>query len=101
MINIDKNKDVDGYVSKLNDILNNKIELFNGVGDLIDHIISETKNETNMIDEMIYKSYEKGIDNLHLINCKLNEIMIQLKQNLKKILVYQIYCIKKVAIRIK
>ena len=40
-----------------------------------------------MIDEKIYKVFEKGVDQLHLINCKLKEIMIQLKQNLKKILV--------------
>ena len=84
MINIDKYKNVDGYVSKLNDVINNKIQLFNGVGNLIDHIISDIKNETNVTDEKIYTAYEKGIDPLHLINCKLKEIMIQLKQKLKK-----------------
>ena len=87
MINIDKNKYIDGYVSKLNDMINNKIELLNRVCDLKDHIISDIKSKTNMIDEMKYKAYEKGIDNLHLINCKLREIMVQLKQNFKKILV--------------
>ena len=40
-----------------------------------------------MIHEKIYKAYENGIDNLHLINCKLKEIIIQLKQNLKNILI--------------
>ena len=84
-INIDKYKNIDGYVSKLNDVINNKIQLFNGVGNLIDHIISDIKNETNVTDEKIYTAYEKGIDPLHLINCKLKEIMIQLKQKLKKI----------------
>ena len=39
MINIYKNKNIDGYVSKLNGIINNKIELLNGVDDLIDPII--------------------------------------------------------------
>ena len=39
MINIFKNKYIDGYVSKLNGIINKKIELFDGVGDLIDPII--------------------------------------------------------------
>ena len=91
MINIDKNKDIDGYVSKLNDVINNKIELLNGVGELIDHIISDIKNETNMIDEKIYKVSEMDNDALHLINDKVKEFMRQLKQNLKKILVLQIY----------
>ena len=91
IINIDKYKDIDGYVSKLTDVIDNKIELLNRVSDSIDHIISDIKNETNMFDEKIYKAYEKGIDHLHLINCKLKEIMIQLKQNLKNILVWQIY----------
>ena len=91
MINIDKNKDIDGYVSKLNDVTKNKIELLNGVGELIDHIISDIKNETNMIDEKIYKVSEMDNDTLHLINDKVKEFMSQLKQNLKKILVQQIY----------
>ena len=87
MINRDKNKDIDGYVSKLNDVINNKIELLNGVGELIYHIISDIKNETNMIDEKIYKVSEMDNDTLHLINDKVKEFMSQLKQNLKKILV--------------
>ena len=101
MINIDKDKDIDGHVIKLNDVINNKIELLNGVGHLIDHIISDIKNETNMIDGKIYKVSEMDSDTLHLINNKLKEIIIQLKQNLKKILVQQIYCINKVTIQIK
>ena len=31
-INIDKDKDIDGYVSKLTDVINNKIELINRTG---------------------------------------------------------------------
>ena len=54
-IKIDKYKDIDGYVSKFTDVINNKIELWNRVGDSIDHIISDIKNETTMIDEKIYK----------------------------------------------
>ena len=46
-----------------------------------------------MIDEKIYKVSEMDNDTLHLINNKLKEIMIKLKQNLKKILVQQIYCV--------
>ena len=83
MINIDKHKDIDGYVSKLNDVINIKIELLNRVGDLIDHIISLIKNRANIIDEKIYKVSEMDNETLHLINCKLKEIIIQLKQNLK------------------
>ena len=91
MINIDKYKDIDGYVSKLNDVINNKIELLNRVGDFIDHIISDIKNETNMTDEKIYKVSEMDSDTLHLINDKVKEIMSRLKQNLKNILFQQIY----------
>ena len=72
----------------MTDVINNKIELLNRVGDLIDHIISYIKNETNMIDEKIYKVSEVDNDTLHLINNKRKEIMSQLKQNIKKILVY-------------
>ena len=54
-IKIDKHKDIDGYVSKLTDVINNKIELVNRMCESIDHVISEIKNETNMIDEKIYK----------------------------------------------
>ena len=87
MISIDKNKEIDGYVSKLNDVINNKIKSLNRVGDLIDHIICWIKKRTNMIDEKIYKVSELDNDTLHLINCKLKEIIIQLKQKLRKILV--------------
>ena len=87
MINIDKYKDIDGYVSKLTDLINNKIDLLNSVYELIDHIIGGLKNGTNMIDEKIYKVSEMDNDTLHLINNKLKEIMSQLKQNIKKILV--------------
>ena len=86
-INIDKDKDIDGYVSKLNDVINNKIELLNRVGDLIDHIISWIKNRTNMINEKIYKVSEMDNHTLYLINNKIKEIINELKQKLKKILV--------------
>ena len=79
MINIDKYKNIDGYVSKLTDVINNKIELLNGVGKSIDHIVSEMNNETNMIDEKISKVSEMDNDTLHLINAKVKEFMSQLK----------------------
>ena len=75
MISIDKNKDIGVYVSKLNDVINNKIELLNVVGKSKDHIISDIKNEANMIDEKIYKVSEMDNDTLHLINDKVKEFM--------------------------
>ena len=54
-ININKHKDIDGYVSKLTDVINNKIELVNRMCESIDHVMSEIKNETNMIDERYIK----------------------------------------------
>ena len=87
MIKIDKHKDIDGYVSKLTDVINNKIELVNRMCESIDHVISEIKNETNMIDEKIHKVSEMDNDTLHLIDDKLNEIITQSRKKLRKIAV--------------
>ena len=100
-IKIDKHKDIDGYVSKLTDVINNKIELVNRMGGVIDHVMNEIKKETNMIDEKIHKVSEIDNDTQHLINDKLKEIMNQSRKNFKKIVVQQIYCINKVTIQIK
>ena len=43
MINSNKDKDIVGYVSKLTDVIKNKIELLNRVGNLINNIISWIK----------------------------------------------------------
>ena len=86
-ININKHKDIDGYVSKLTDVINNKIELVNRMCESIDHVMSEIKNETNMIDEKIHKVSEMDNDTQHLINDKLKEIMKQSRKNLEKIVV--------------
>ena len=86
-IKIDKHKDIDGYVSKLTDVINNKIELVNRMCESIDHVISEIKNETKMIDEKIHKVSEMDNDTQHLINDKLKEIMKQSRKILKKIVV--------------
>ena len=86
-IKIDKHKDIDGYVSKLTDVINNKIELVNRMYRAIVYIMSEIKNETNMIDEKIYKVSEMDKDTLHLINDKLKEIINQSRKNLSKIVV--------------
>ena len=76
-IDTDKHKDIDRYVSKLTDVINNKIELVNRMCESIDHVISEIKNETNMIDEKIHKVSEMDNDTLHLTIGKLEEIMKQ------------------------
>ena len=44
---------------------------------VIDHVMSEIKNETNMIDEKIHRVREMNNDTQHLINDKLKEIMKQ------------------------
>ena len=86
-IKIDKHKDIDRYVSKLTDVINNKIELVNRMGGVIDHVMSEIKNETNMIDEKMHKVSEMDNDTQHLISDKLKEIMKQSRTNLEKIVV--------------
>ena len=86
-IKIDKHKDIDGYVSKLTDVINNKIELLNRMDEATDHVTSEIKNKTNMIDEKIHKVSEMDNDTLHLINDKLKEIINQSRKNLSKIVV--------------
>ena len=70
-IQIDKHKDIDGYVSKLTAVINNKIELMNKMGGVIDHVMSEIKNESNMIVEKIHKVSEMDNDTQHLMNDKL------------------------------
>ena len=85
MIKTDKHKDIDGSVSELTDIINNKIALLNGICDAIDHAMSEIKNETNMIDEKIHKLSEMDNDILFWINDRLKEFINQSGRNLRKI----------------
>ena len=87
MIKIDKHKNIDGYVSKLTDIINNKIELLNRICGAIDHAMSEIKNETNSIDEKIHKLSEMDNDTLLWINDRLNGFINQSGRNLKNIAV--------------
>ena len=86
-ININKYKDIDGYVSKLTDVINNKIELVNRMGGVIDRVMSEIKNETNVIDEKIHKVIEMNNYTLHLIDDKLNKIITQSRKKLRKVVV--------------
>ena len=87
MIKIDKHKNIDGYVSKLTDIINNKIELLNRICGAIDHAMSEIKNETNIIDEKTHKLSEMDNDTLLWINDRLNGFINQSGRNLKNIAV--------------
>ena len=86
-IMIDKHKDINGYVSKLTDVINNKTELVNIMCREIDHVMSEIKNETNMIDEKIHKVSEMDNDTLHLIDDKLNKIITPSIKKLRKVVI--------------
>ena len=98
---IDKYKDIDEYMSKLTNLINNKMELLKRICEAIDHAMSEIKNETNVIDEKIHKLSEMDNDTLHWINDRLKEFIDQSGRNLRTIAVQQIYCINKVTIQIK
>ena len=87
MIKIDKHKDIDRYVSRLTDKINNKIELLNKLCEAIDHAMSEIKNETNVIDEKIHKLSGMDNDTFHWINDRLTEFINQSGRNLRKIAV--------------
>ena len=66
-INIDKDKDIDGYVSKYTNIVNDKLELVNRIGELLDSAMIEVKNEVGMINEVKQKASEIDIDTLKLM----------------------------------
>ena len=87
MIDIEKHKDIDGYVSKLTDVTNNKIELVNRKGEVIDHVMRDIKNELSMIDEKIHKVSEMHNDTQPLIDDKLYEIVTQSSEKLGTIVV--------------
>ena len=85
MINIDKHKNIDGYVSKLTVIINDKIKLMNIIiSKRIDRVMCNVKNKTNMVNEKIHKASEMDNDTLHLIDDNLNEIITYLRERLKK-----------------
>ena len=69
------------------DVINNKIGLVNRMCESIDPVMSEVKNETNMIDEKIHKVSEVDNNTQHLINDKLKKIMKQSRENSEKIVV--------------
>ena len=51
MINIDKDKDINGYVSKYTDIVNDKLDLVNEIGELLYSIMVQIHNAVNMVKE--------------------------------------------------
>ena len=69
MINIDKNKDIDGYVNKLTDITNNKIKLVRTISIRINSIMRDKNNILNMVN--------KNVDNdtLHLVDDVLDKFI--------------------------
>ena len=67
----------------MTDVVNNKIKLINKIGGTIDHVMRETNNETNMINEIIHKVSEMDNDTLHLIDNKLDKIITQTRKKLK------------------
>ena len=83
IINIDKYNDIDGYVSKLTDVINNKINLINKIGERIGQVRCEINNETNMINEIINKASVMDNDTLYLIDDKLDKIITQTRKKLK------------------
>ena len=50
-IDIDKDKDIDGYVSKYTDIINDKLELVNKIGELLDNLMADVQNVVDMVRE--------------------------------------------------
>ena len=85
MINIDKHKDINGYVIKLTDIINNKIKLTNVMSMRIGRVMCNIKNKTNMVNEKIHKVSDIDNDTLHLIDDTLDEIITYLIKRIKKI----------------
>ena len=83
IINIDKYNDIDEYVSKLTDVINNKINLINKLGERIGQARCEINNETNMINEIIHKAGVMDNDTLYLIDDKLDKIITQTRKKIK------------------
>ena len=81
IINIDKYNVIDGYESKLTDVINNEIQLINKIGETINHIRHEINNKTNMVNEITDKASVIDNDTLYLIDHKLDKIIRQTKKN--------------------
>ena len=84
IINIDTHKDIDGSVSKLTIIINNKLKLLNVMSMGIGRVMCNIKNKTNTVNEKIRKASVMDNDTLYLIDDNLNEIITYLIKGLKK-----------------
>ena len=96
----DKHKDIDGYVSKLTDVMNNKIEWMNRIGREIGNAMNEVMNEAKEIDGMRHKMRDMDIDTLQSIDDKLTEILKKSIKNLRKIVTQRIWLCHKTLQRI-
>ena len=74
-INIDKYKDIDGYVSKYTNIVNDKLELVNRIGEILDCAMIEVQNEVDIINEVGQKESEIDIETLKLMHEALAKIL--------------------------
>ena len=68
-----------------NEVNTDKLELLERMCNSTYDIIHEANNEMLKITINIFELYEKDMDKVHSINSELKKIMIQLKQDLKKI----------------
>ena len=73
-INIDKDKDIDEYVSKYTNIVNDNLELVKRIGELLDSAMIEVQNEAGMINDAKQAS-DIYIDTLKLVNNTLAKIL--------------------------
>ena len=95
MVNIDKHKGIDGYVSKSTDIINNKIKLTNVMSMRIGRVMCNIKNKTNMVNEKIHKASEMDNDNLNeIITYLIKGLRIIMKKRLRVVAVYLTHCHK-------
>ena len=66
----------------MTDVINNKIELINKLGETIDQVLHEINNESNVINEKILKASEMDNDTLYLIDDKLDKTIIQTRKKI-------------------
>ena len=93
-INIDKYKDIDGYVSKYTNIVNDKLELVNRIGEILDCAMIEVQNEVDMINEVKQKESEIDIETLNLMNEALAKILKKWRDIVLEIINKDIACSK-------
>ena len=73
-IHVDKDKDIDGYVSKYTNIVNDKLELVDRIGELPDSTMVDVQNEVDMINE-VRQASEIDTDTLKLMHNTLAQIL--------------------------